>query len=117
MVTFWISPLISGYDSISWTRLLLSLYLSCAQLICTPPFLPHPQVTQLQAHGCSVEQYWVSHLPYGMVLLWASPVGCVVRKGFHPGTRPEVGLQFRPERHIYTLKASRLVIIEDAFDF
>ena len=59
----------------------------------------------------------VSHLPYGMTLLWASPVGCVVRKGFHPGTRPEVGLQFRPERHIRTLKASRLVIIEDAFDF
>lgn len=88
MVTFWISPLISGYNSISWTGLLLSLYLSWAQLICSPlSFL-----TQLQAQGCPVEQYWVSPLPQGMALLRAPSVGGVVRKGVHPGTHPEVQL-------------------------
>ena len=43
-------PLISGHDSIPLTRLLLSLYSSCAQLICTHPLPASPPKSPSYRH-------------------------------------------------------------------
>lgn len=108
MVTFWILPLSSGHDSISLTGLPLSLYFSCAWLVVATRHSPSYR------HRVVEWSRTRFHLPYGMVPLWTlSLLGVEI----HPGPHLEVWLWFRPDRHIYTLKASRFVMINVDFDF